>query len=514
MCLAFVPIGAFAAAPPTLAVSVPTITVKEHAAYDASTPAGIAEIASITDIITVTLTAGDYDATAMVRFMPINEPTLQFWAFDGANWHDINVAGWGPGGGFPIMDATTPIRVTGTTAGSYDIDIELYDMADLTNPIATILGNVTVVAPSNDASIIGIEVAGVAATADTLTDYSVTVPFGTTVLASSIDVTATDTNADVVVAVENPVGSNVWDIVVTAEDGTTTETYTVTVTVAAAPPSGGGGGGGAIAPTVTVDAGANGKVTVDKKNPAKDATVVVTVTPDAGYRLADMTITDSKGNTITYRDNGDGTYSFAYPGGDVKVVASFELDTPAVLPLPFVDVTSGDWFADAVKYAYEKDLMNGTATNQFSPYLEVNRGMIVTVLWRLENEPTATQGNSFADVAASDYYYKAVAWAAEKGIVTGYSDTTYAPNAPVTREQTAAILYRYAEWKGLNVSTGTSIAGYADAANVSDYAKPAMEWANAKGLIQGVGQNQLLPGGDTNRAQFATIMERLIENVL
>ena len=181
--------------------------------------------------------------------------------------------------------------------------------------------------------------------------------------------------------------------------------------------------------------------------------------------------------------------------------------------VPFTDVKEGDWFYDAVCYVYENGMMNGVSETSFAPNATTSRAMIVTILYRLENEP-AVSGSSFTDVPSGQWYSNAVAWAAENGIVNGVTDTTFAPNSPITREQMAAILYRYAAWKGCDVSERVDLSGYADAASVSGYATEAMAWANAEGLITGVTNTTLRPAGSAVRAQAATILMRLCENVL
>lgn len=185
------------------------------------------------------------------------------------------------------------------------------------------------------------------------------------------------------------------------------------------------------------------------------------------------------------------------------------------LTMSFADVTAADWFFDTVKYTYENGLMNGTSETTFAPYANTSRAMIVTILWRLEGEP-APQGNcQFVDVPANTWYTKAVTWAAEKGIVNGVSATEFGPDANITREQFATILYRYAKnYKGYDVSVGedTNILSYTDAMVVSEYAVPAMQWACGAGLINGI-DGALQPAGFANRAQAATILARFCQNV-
>ncbi len=179
----------------------------------------------------------------------------------------------------------------------------------------------------------------------------------------------------------------------------------------------------------------------------------------------------------------------------------------------FADVDSNAWYADAVTYVCEKGLMNGTSETAFSPNQTTTRSMIVTMLYRLENEPAITGTTAFADVAADQYYANAVAWAAQNGIVSGVDGTTFAPNNAITREQMAAILYRYAQFKGYDVSAKADLSTYADAASVGTYAADAMAWANGAELITGTSATALSPAGQATRAQVAAILMRFCENI-
>lgn len=291
-----------------------------------------------------------------------------------------------------------------------------------------------------------------------------------------------------------------------------TNTYTFTKKA-----STGGGGGGTSTPTYTITTGStsNGTVTVNPKNPTKGSTVTVNVTPNDGYQLDTLTVTDANGKNVEVKKKTDTEYTFTMPASKVTVSAVFveipEEPTPSVPQ--FTDVSEGAWYYDAVRYVCEKGMMNGVAEGTFAPNSTTDRAMLVTILYRLENEPAAS-GSSFADVPSGQWYTDAVAWAAANGIVNGVTDTTFAPNCPITREQMAAILYRYAAWKGCDVSGQVDLSGYTDADSVSTYAKEALAWANAEGLITGVTDTTLRPAGSAVRAQAATILMRLCENVL
>lgn len=173
----------------------------------------------------------------------------------------------------------------------------------------------------------------------------------------------------------------------------------------------------------------------------------------------------------------------------------------------FTDVSSGAWYAAAVAYVHQRGWMTGTSSNLFSPYLPISRSMAATILHRLAGSPQAG-APTFPDVEDNTWYTQAVAWAAEEDIVLGYDDGTFGPQDPVTREQLAALLYRYARYQGYDTSGRASLSGYTDAAQVSSYARTAMAWAVDTGLLTGRTQTTLVPGGTATRAELAVILER------
>ena len=203
--------------------------------------------------------------------------------------------------------------------------------------------------------------------------------------------------------------------------------------------------------------------------------------------------------------------------GDRRYTAHWEFDPTiiaALNPTPnvdFLDVSRTDWFYYDVRYVCENGLMNGTSRNRFSPYGTATRGMLVTILYRMENEPRCFGSAAFSDVKPGAYYEKAVVWASQNNIVSGYTDGTFRPDAPVTREQLASILYRYTLYRGQDVSAGetTSLTGYGDAQAVSSYALPAMRWACGTGFLQGA-NGKLNPFGLATRAQLAAMLHRYL----
>ena len=193
-----------------------------------------------------------------------------------------------------------------------------------------------------------------------------------------------------------------------------------------------------------------------------------------------------------------------YMNGSKTVYAAWE---------PFDDAGRGDWFYDSVVYVYENGLMDGVSDTLFDPDGTVTRAQLVTMLWRLDGEPSVNYALPFTDVSGGEWYAEAVRWAAGEGIVNGVSDTEFAPNAAVTREQLAAILHRYAQHKGYDVSIGesTNILSYSDFASISEYAISAMQWVCGEGIITGVTESTLEPQGTATRAQSAAILMRFIE---
>lgn len=301
------------------------------------------------------------------------------------------------------------------------------------------------------------------------------------------------------------------------------DTYTVAetdtaLTVAAtfAEYSGGGGGGGGAAATsykITVAPVNHGTVSADPSSAAAGTKITLTVTPDDGYQLASLTATNENGKTISLDDAGDGTYTFTMPASAVTVRASFTAIAPE--ELPFVDVPAGAWYEDGVRYSYEQGLMTGTSATTFAPEVTTSRGMIATILWRLEGSPVVDYAMTFEDVDPDAWYGEAVRWAASEGIVKGYGNNKFGHDDFITREQMAAMLYRYAQYKGYDVSIGenTNILSYTDFADLSEYAIPAMQWAVGAGIINGTSNSTLSPGGNATRAQVAVILMRFCEQI-
>ena len=266
--------------------------------------------------------------------------------------------------------------------------------------------------------------------------------------------------------------------------------------------------------TVSVEDTDNGSVKVSPTRASKGSTVTVTVKPDEGYELDKLTVTDKNGDRIKLTDKGDGKYTFQMPASKVTVEAVFTAVEPEPEGLPFTDVTSGDWFYDAVAYVYDKGMMEGTTDTTFAPAMNLTRSMIAQVLYNLEERPEAPGAAGFTDVAAGAWYADAVNWAAARGIVKGYDTGAFGPEDSVTREQLAAILYRYAQAKGYDTTQGgMAVREFSDSASISDWAQEAMAWAVNAQVLSGKGNGVLDPQGTATRAEVAQMLMNFGEHV-
>lgn len=259
------------------------------------------------------------------------------------------------------------------------------------------------------------------------------------------------------------------------------------------------------------------------------ASTTYTLTFETNGGSAISKVTKNKGTTIDLAQYAPTKSGATFEGwyadkGLTKKITSVKLDANTtvyakwteapVSGLPFGDVKSADWFYNDVKYVYEKGMMAGTAADVFAPNATTTRAMIVTILYRLEGSPAVTGTSAFVDVPAGQWYTDAVNWAAANQIVKGTSATTFAPNDSITREQMAAILYRYAQYKGYDVTKRADLSGYSDNGQVSAYAKDALAWANAAKLINGVTTTTLAPQGNATRAQVSAILHRFCDGVV
>ncbi len=415
-----------------------------------------------------------------------------------------------------VIGENGQVTLSFAAAGSYVLSAMGDEFTNIFSPWLPV--TVTAAPKSSNADVSSVTVAGVEATAGENNAYTVTLPYGTDVTAGSFVIVTSDSGATVG-ALTNE--GNVWTFTVTAEDGVTSKTYTVTVSFTEAPKSNDAGVSSITVAGFKAVAGANNSytVTVPYGTVVKTGSfVIVTRHPRATVsaltntrNIWSFTVTAEDGVTTavyTVTVNTAALPEPITPGVDNKKPAS----KPEV-KLPFTDVSTSDWFYDDVAFVYENGLFSGTDSRSFSPNASMTRAMLVTVLYRLEGEPTVTGRSSFTDVRSGAYYEKSVIWAAANGIVTGTDSTSFSPDAKVTREQLAAILYRYAQYRKLDTDASAKLNSFTDADSVSAYASEALGWAVSEGLINGA-SGKLMPKGDATRAQVAAILHRFVKNVL
>ena len=290
---------------------------------------------------------------------------------------------------------------------------------------------------------------------------------------------------------------------VTVGSNCTKEVKNDTIVVTYTKPSSGGSSGGSSSGKttykVTTSAVNNGGVNASPSNAEKGATITITLSPDKGYKLDKLTVTDGSGKSVSTVKKSDTVYTFTMPASAVTVGVSYAKADETPSKTTFNDVSANDWFASAVDYVTGKGMMNGTAANTFSPKANTTRGMLMTVLARHAGEDTT---------GGSVWYEKGMNWAKANGVSDGTN-----PQVNITREQLAAMLYRYAQNKKYNVSGAKSLDGYTDAQSVSSYAVPALQWANAAGVVNGKSGSKLDPKGYATRAEVAAMLMRFCENV-
>lgn len=263
---------------------------------------------------------------------------------------------------------------------------------------------------------------------------------------------------------------------------------------------------------VDVTGSRGGSVTLSPTRASAGTRVTITVRPNSGYELDELTVLDEDGDEVRLTQRTDTTYTFHMPDGKVTVEAAFTLAQTQTPQTTFADVPASAWYYNAVEYVYENGLMSGVSGGRFAPDDTLTRAMLVQTLYAMEGRPAAASAG-FADVASGDWYASAVNWAAANGVVSGVSETGFGPNNALTREQLALILYRFAQYKGYDVTGTSDLAAYADGSSVSSWAAEAMGWAVDAGLISGVGGNQIAPTGTASRAQVAQILMNFCENV-
>lgn len=261
----------------------------------------------------------------------------------------------------------------------------------------------------------------------------------------------------------------------------------------------------------------NGSFAVSPDRPFSGQTVTITPKPDEGYTVDKVAVTDASGKAVEVSPNGDGTYSFTQPSGAVTITVTFKVLTDvsecprdASCPMSgYTDLNMGEWYHDGIHYCLDEGLMDGVDAGMFAPNATTSRAMIVTILWRLQGSPEVEAEETFTDVAPGDWYADAIAWAAAEGVAEGYEDGSFRPNDAITREQLAAMLWRYAA----RPESEGGLSAFADGAETSAWAQQAVSWAVSLGLINGVDSDRLDPKGQATRAQTATILMRFAQSM-
>ena len=261
----------------------------------------------------------------------------------------------------------------------------------------------------------------------------------------------------------------------------------------------------------------NGSFAVSPDRPFSGQTVTITPKPDEGYTVDKVTVTDADGKAVEVSPNGDGTYSFTQPSGAVTITVTFKVLTDvsecprdASCPMSgYTDLNMGEWYHDGIHYCLDEGLMDGVDAGMFAPNATTSRAMIVTILWRLQGSPEVEATETFTDVSPDAWYAKAIAWAVAEGVADGYGEGLFGPNDAITREQLAAMLWRYAE----RPESEGGLSAFADGAETSAWAQQAVSWAVSLGLINGVDSDRLDPKGQATRAQTATILMRFAQSM-
>ena len=329
-------------------------------------------------------------------------------------------------------------------------------------------------------------------------DYTITGLYGSDSLGSIVLYYADPSNTATEV---NPDTSKAGTYAIVAAGGTGNPNYaptfhTGTLTIANRPSS----GGGAVTYPVSIpDKVENGSVSSDVKNASKGSTVTITIKPEDGFKLANLTVIDKDGNKLEIADKGDGKYTFIMPAGKVEVKASF---TKEVETSPFADVATDAYYYEAVKWAAEQGITGGTGSGLFSPDYTCTRAQIVTFLWRAAGSPEPKAMSGFSDVPENSYYAKAVAWAVENGITVGTSSTTFSPEATCTRAQSVTFLFRAAK------ASADGTPAFSDVTANAYYAE-AVKWATDNGITNGIGGGLFGSNNDCTRAQIVTFLWRL-----
>lgn len=286
-------------------------------------------------------------------------------------------------------------------------------------------------------------------------------------------------------------------------------------TATASVPTSSSGGGGGLNPTytITINEPAYGTLTASVKQAVEGATITIRITPDDGYKLDTLLIQNAKVDPIRYSTIDMGQYIFTMPARYVVISANFIAEKEPETKNHFTDIYEEDWFYDAVLYVYDHDVMQGVGNQRFEPNQKLTRAMVAQILYNIEGSPSVSEHKIFQDVSTDAWYAPAVLWAANHSIVLGYDTGLFEPDTNISHEQLATFLYRYAEFKGLDVSVKGDLSSCRDSASISPWAKDAVSWANASGLLIGMETDTLNPLGTASRAEAATLLMRYIEDI-
>lgn len=275
------------------------------------------------------------------------------------------------------------------------------------------------------------------------------------------------------------------------------------------PSSGGGSSSGVFSPSypvITPDKTENGTVTVSTKYATSGSSVTITVKPDDGFKLDELTVIDKNGNELKLTDKGNGKYTFTMPASKVEINAAFVKEVEIS---PFNDVSTSAYYYEAVKWAQKKGITGGIGNGLFGSNQPCTRAQIVTFLWRAAGSPVVNYAMNMSDVPESSYYAEAVRWALSEGITTGTTENTFSPDSECTRAQAVAFLFRYAASEAVTLQE--LVSGFSDADSVPGYALPAMNWALAEEIVQGNG-SKLMPNDSCTRAQIVTFLFRTYQD--
>ena len=409
-----------------------------------------------------------------------------------------------------------PVQMPDPDTSTTTNEIEIVGITQTDTPTVTLSPTTLALTVGGAAGKVTVNVSP-APTGEIYTDWSIDDP-------AVAEITASDDGSATITGLTAGTGVTLTAKVKIGDSTTSTDvTCTVNVTAPSPAPRPSGGGGGGAAPAdnpVNVPASSattHGKVTSSASSAKAGDKVTVTATPDEGYQVADVKVTDAKGNPVAVTKNADGTYSFTMPATAVTIEPVFEEVTTPVDPDSgdvsdkFTDVGKTAWYHDAVQWAVDQGIMNGVGDDKFAPDDTGTRAMVVTMLWRMVGEPEGSDSD-FSDVSDGAWYADAVDWAASTGAVKGTSDTTFSPNEPVTREQLAAVLYRYAQAQGKGFTGAWAFPlNFSDAADVSEYAYEAMCWMTMNGVINGMDDGTLAPKANATRAQIAAMFMRFAD---